>query len=296
MKRTKKENKLSVDCLLTADWHLRSSQPTCRTDDFWNAQWDVVRQVSKLQRRYNCPVLHAGDLFDHWKPSPRLLSQAIKFLPDQFYTVYGNHDVPQHSLDLIEKTGIYTLMIGGHINVLSGSHFDQIPSDPSMIFPSGDREVVVWHEYVYTGKAPFPGAEKEAKGNWALDKYDKFDLILTGDNHIPFVCRDEGRILVNAGSLTRQSAKQINYRPRVWLYNARKNKVKPHYLDVPKDVISREHIEEKEERDDRITAFVERLGTKWEGELDFEKNLKTFYQKNDINKEIKDITYSALEA
>jgi len=299
IRKNKSKSKLKVDAILTADWHIRESQPTCRTDDFEEAQWDMVMQVSTLQQKYNCPVLHAGDLFDHWKPSPGLISKCIEKLPDNFATVYGNHDLPQHSIELARKCGIYTLGTGHHINILEEGHEGQTPQNCNVTLPppNDDRKIYVWHKFVYIGKPPFPGAEQEAEGHWLLDTYPQFDLILTGDNHQSFVCKEEGRLLVNAGSLTRQNASQINYKPRVWLYNAKYNKVKPHYLKCPngEDVISVEHLEEKKERDERILAFVEKLDTEWEADLDFLENLKKFELQNKVDKKVMEIIYKTVE-
>jgi len=299
MKRTNKKKKsLSVDAILTADWHLRESTPTCRTDDFEEAQWAKVKQVSELQQKHGCPILHAGDLFDHWKPSPRLLSLASENMPDDFISVYGNHDLPQHSLDLVHKSGLYNLIINGKVERLeyAGERID-VGFDNSW-FHIKERSILLTHVYTYTGKVPFPGAESEPTGNWLLDEHPDFDLIVTGDNHIPFVCKEDERYLVNPGSLTRQKSDQIDHRPRVYLYNARKNKIKKHYLDVPdgEEVISRVHIEKKEERDERISAFVERLGTEWEADLDFEENLNRFIKENDISEETEEICFKALDA
>lgn len=304
--RTKQKKRLSVDAILTSDWHLREDTPTCRTDDFPEAQWNKVRQVRELQEKYDCPVLHAGDLFHHWKPSPALLTQCIRELPDQFYTVYGNHDLPQHSMDLAYKSGITTLAESGKIKVLDKGHWDQEPDvDNCFIFYRQEdkiqktgfnkRKAHIWHKMVWTKKPPYPGAEKELEGHVLLKKYPQFDLILTGDNHQQFVCEYKGRLLVNPGCLSRQTAAFADFRPAVWLYNAEKNKVKPHYLDIAQDVVSRVHIEKKAERDERISAFVERLDTDWEAGLDFEENLKRFGEENEIPKPVMEICYKAME-
>ena len=58
---------------------------------------------SDLQQKYDCPVYHAGDLFDYWKPSPALLAKTMEHLPKDFYTAYGNHDLPQHNIELAYK-------------------------------------------------------------------------------------------------------------------------------------------------------------------------------------------------
>jgi hypothetical protein len=42
--------------ILTADWHLRDTQPICRTDDFWESQWIKANYIMELQRKYGCPV------------------------------------------------------------------------------------------------------------------------------------------------------------------------------------------------------------------------------------------------
>jgi len=291
MKRTTNQR---VDAILTADWHLREDTPVCRTDDFPAAQWDMVRQVSALQQKYSCPVLHAGDLFHHWKPSPALLSKCIDHLPHLFYTVYGNHDLPQHSMDLKWKSGVHTLEVAEALYILPSGHWNDEPKEPN--FHVGDRRIYVWHIYTYTGKPPFPGAEENETGNVLLNKYTEFDLILTGDNHQSFVCKSaDGRLLVNPGSLTRQTADQFFHEPCVWLYNSDTNTVRAHYLKINKKAVSRVHLEKQKERDERIAAFVERLGQDWEGGLDFHANLKRFAQENKIPEPVMEIAYKTLD-
>ena len=114
MKRTLTKVK-PPSTILASDFHLREDHPVCRTDDFWQAQWKKVDFVSELQEKYDCPVLHAGDLFDFWKPSPYLLTETIKHLPNKFFTVYGQHDLPQHNLKLAYKCGINTLAEAGKL-------------------------------------------------------------------------------------------------------------------------------------------------------------------------------------
>jgi hypothetical protein len=75
--------------ILCSDMHLREDTPTCWIGDFQQEQWIAVQFINHLQKKYKCPVIHGGDLFHHWKPSPWLLRMAMKYLPDQFYTIYG---------------------------------------------------------------------------------------------------------------------------------------------------------------------------------------------------------------
>jgi len=293
MQRTNLMKEETPDAILTADWHLRETQPVCRLDDFWEAQWKAVGFVSTLQKKYDCDVWHGGDLFHHWKPSPNLLSVTIKNLPKKFRSIYGNHDLPQHSMELVEKSGMYNLYVAGVLAILKGGHCDTILEEVS--FEIKGRKVAVWHIMNYQGKEPWPGCTSP-KASTLLRKYPQFDLILTGDNHQSFVEEHEGKLLVNPGSLTRQSAKQIDFQPSIYLYYARTNTVKQVFIPIEGEVISREHIEEIEKRDARIDAFISTLDKDWKIGFDFKENLKVFEQTNTVKKSIMDIIYNAIES
>lgn len=295
-----------VSALLTGDWHLREDTPVCRTEEeFQKAQWKKVDFISDLQKQCNCPILHSGDLFNHWKPSPWLLSMTMKHLPDQFHTIYGNHDLPQHSLELANKCGINVLREAGKLIVLSsegsdpsnypffmeGSHWNQLPIKNC---PSGNRNLLVWHIATYQGKLPWPGCPAPL-GATLLRKYPQYDLICTGDVHKPFVEEYKGRLLVNVGSMMRTTADQINYKPCVWLWYAETNTVVPVYLPIETDVISRSHLQVQEERDNRIDSFISRLDTDWKASLSFEDNLAIFEKENFVRKSVMNIVYSSLE-
>lgn len=284
---------MKVDLILTADWHLREDTPVCRTDNFWNAQWQKVDQIHSLQEKYDCPVLHAGDLYHHWKPSPLLLSMTAIHLPDKFYTVVGNHDLPQHNLDLIEKTGVYNLVVGGELKWFQkAGNFGQAPGKAFVI---NDTRVAVWHQFVWDGKKlPWPGCD-EMTAEQVLKKYPQFDLIVTGDHHKPFIYEYKGRLLVNCGCLTRQTSDYANHKPCVWLWSEKTNTAKPYYLSIEDNVVTREHLEEKENREFRLNAFIERLSDNWEVGLTFEDNLTRFIDSNRLRKSVVDLIYKSLE-
>jgi DNA repair exonuclease SbcCD nuclease subunit len=294
MERTRNIKK--PDLILTADWHLREDTPVCWIGDFQMEQWASVAFVRILQKTYNCPVVHPGDLFHHWKPSPWLLSMALKLLPDQFYTIYGQHDLPQHNLDLQDKTGIFTLERAGKIKVLEECHYGQEPNKGSLFFPNlnPDRLMLAWHHLTYI-TPPFPGATG-GNARSILMKYPQFDLIVTGDNHQSFSTGSNiANILVNPGSLTRQTADQIDFQPRVALWYAEDNKIVWINIPIAKDVISREHIEKVEQRDARIDAFVSSFKEDYEVGLSFEQNLEEFFNKNNVRDSVKQIIYESIE-
>jgi len=292
MKRTSKLPD-RADAIFTADWHLRDSVPICRTDDFWEAQWTKVNFVTELQERYDCPVFHSGDLLHHWKASPYLLSTALEHLPKDFHTVYGNHDLPQHSIELTERSGVHTLEAGGGLTILHGVHAGQEPTKANGFDLCG-YETLVWHEGVWQGKCPWPGCEN-LTAEELLEKYDYFDLIVTGDFHKPCIARDKGRLRVNPGSLMRQAAEQIDFLPRVYLWSAKDNDVVPAFLPINLDAVSREHLDMVKERDERIEAFISRLDVDWSTELSFEGNLQKYMSSNTVDSRTKELIQKAVD-
>jgi len=293
MERTRNNKKPSL--ILTSDWHLREDTPVCWTGDFQKEQWEAVGFVRILQKTYNCAVFHAGDLFHHWKPSPWLLAQAIDLLPKNFYTVYGQHDLPQHNWELRGKSGINCLKIAGALTVLDECHYGQEPNKGSLIIPNGnpDRSILVWHHMTYI-IPPFPGATG-GQADRLLVKYSQFDLMVTGDNHRSFWTNYGKQLLVNPGSLTRQTADQMDFQPRVALWYADTNTIEWVNIPIGQGMITREHIERTEKRDERIEAFISRLDKEWEVGLSFEQNLEEFFNKNDIREPVKQIIYKAIE-
>jgi len=295
--RTKPTDKYIPDAILCSDIHLReqTDNPVCRTDDWWAAQWKKIDFISDLQKQYDCPVIHGGDLFDHWKPSPHLLSMTIEHLPANFWTIYGQHDLPQHNLELSYKSGINTLVAAGKIHAMEATHFGQYPSEtPKKMTIAGFKfPILVWHTFNFQGKIPWPGCEA-IPASKLLKKYPEYDLIVTGDNHQSFVEEYEGRLCVNPGSMMRMTADQADFKPSVYLWYAETNTVKRVYFPIEPDVISREHIDRKRERDDRLDAFVGRLNTEWEAEVSFEENVTRMIKENKVSEAIEKIVEKAV--
>lgn len=296
--------------ILTSDWHLREDTPIARTDDFWKAQWEKVQYIKDLQRRWEkesewgCPVVHAGDLFHHWKPSPYLLSKTMEHLPRTFYTIYGQHDLPQHNMELSHKSGINTLQEAGVLDVLDHYHFGQdLVEMCSLSFDDGCQTpmvlLYVWHNFVWDGKKlPWPGCN-ELTAEQVLDKVKGSviipQLVVTGDHHKSFTYQRDNQLLVNPGCLTRQTADYKEHRPRVYLYYLEGHVVVPEFLPAEVGVVSRQHIQQREQHDKRMQAFISRLNDDFDTSLSFEQNLERFFSENNIRKPIKDIIYKSLE-
>lgn len=274
--------------ILTADWHLRDIQPSCRTDDFWKAQWEKVEYICGLGIKHNCPIIHAGDLLHTWKASPYLISTAIQKLHGTIVTVYGNHDMPQHNIELVHKSGVYTLQQAGKIEILSEGHFG---SEPATYIPN-KIPIQILHKFVYDGKLHWASPQDEAR--IVLRTYGKEALLLTGDNHQTFTVKRKGKLLVNPGSITRQSAAQADHIPCVFLWYEDTNEVEKVILPFNNDVISREHLEDKEAKDERIEAFISKLKGEWDVSVSFEQNMEQFFSANKVRKSVVDLVWKAM--
>jgi DNA repair exonuclease SbcCD nuclease subunit len=302
-------NKKGILAILAADIHLRDDQPECRTDDFIEAQTKKLRWLSKLQQRYACPVLIAGDLFNKWKPSPWLLAYALRELPDRIIAIPGQHDLPAHSLDQIDKSGIEVLAEAGKIELLepSRSLYNKTEIFGIVGFPwgveledtkrTGKFKIALVHKLIYKAKElPFPGADSVGSSVRGIAKaLSGYDVIVTGDNH-QTICEKVGDSwVVNAGSFMRTTAAQIKHEPSVFLLY---DDYTVGQLRIPcsKGVITRDHIDRVTDKESRMTALAERLNMRIELGLSFEDNLQRYISKHKIPKGVQSIIWEVVNA
>jgi len=321
MKRTKIKTAdpfTKADAILVSDLHLTESTPVSRTDDYLAAQRGKLQFLQYLSDQNECPVLCAGDVFDHWKASPWLCSEAFLYLPHSFIGIPGQHDLPMHSLEHYSKSALSLVEIAAKesktraFQILKGStifnklHITGVPfgelkkfiSERSFVQGQGQshgKKILMLHELIWQRKRP-----AWDEGSWTdqeiLESFNGyFDLILTGDNHIGFITRRKDLILVNPGSMMRKTADQEDYKPRCYLYYAKENEIRPAFFPIEDGVHNREHIDRKREREDRVAAYIERMNTTWEIGLSFEKNLEVFFSENKVPRKIVELIWHYFE-
>ncbi len=273
------------DALIVGDIHYRDSQPKCRLDDFWETQKRKALWLRELWEECGRPlVLQPGDVFHHWKSSPQVIRAVLEYLPPMV-CVAGNHDLPNHSLELYEKSALAVVeraqLFEDVASVLHkglryragkfsihGFAWGEKFADWAM----DDITVLLSHITILDGPAMFDGEQASE----FLERMTGYGLIVTGDNHKQiWITSKDGRQLVNPGCFTRQSVTEADYQPQVFLWYAEGNLLKP--VPVPiqpaSEVITREHISTKEQRDERITAFVESLAGEVELGINYWENV-----------------------
>ncbi len=305
--------------ILTADWHIRATVPICRTDDFMAAMWKKVGFILDLSDKYRIPILIAGDV--------GLKSQWPNWLLEEFigrikakkgkagvYAIPGQHDLPDHNIDLWRASAIGVLHESETVMFLGvdGQKFIHL-DEPGLwsVFPFpysievsdiknplGEdylRPLIAISHTLVTERAPESFLVDKAQSAMnLLERFPKYDLILVGDNHKPFVQEHEGRLLVNPGSLMRTTADQVDHKPRVYLWYREDNRVEPVYLPIEENVIDRTHIDLAEQKDQRIEAYVSRLSEEVEIGLSFEGNLEAYFKSNRVRKPVQDKVWEAI--
>lgn len=299
------------DAILCADLHLREDQPLCRTDNFWETQKEKLIQLQNIQNNYDpippVPVLCAGDIFHRWKASPRLLSMALEYLPDNMITIPGNHDLPAHNLNKLEWSALTTLEKAEKtfltIKTITFPFYKKDGVFKVFSFPYGTSlkhaskgrysKIALIHKFAYKGRKPFPGATGGVVS--IMKKLKGYDLIVCGDNHQPFTHEENETLFVNPGSISRQTSDQMKHRPRVYLWYSNSRSVLPVYLDIDQSVVTQSHNKTVKEYNNRINLFISKLDSKVNVELDFVPSLKEYMNSNEISQPVYDKVMEAVD-
>ncbi len=308
MKRKKGKK---ADAIFISDLHLTDTSPTSRIDNYIDAQKNKLLFLKELSYQNNrCPTICAGDIFHKWKASPWLCSFAMEHLPTPFITIPGNHDLPNHSLEMYDKSALHLLGEWGkdifvltnnqpvtYKNMLvTGVPFGTLPAFMKQYEEEREEErtkkkILLIHELIFPESLPSWTSGNALTAADVLNAFeDFFDIIITGDNHTSFVKKTKKSILVNPGSIMRITADKANYEPVCFLYYAAENEIKQMPLPIQKNVHSREHIDKKKEKDARIIAYIEQLKDteNWETGMSFQQNLKLFFAQNKTPKKVRE--------
>lgn len=303
--------KEDVLAILLADIHLSLNPPVWRSNepDWLNTQRQKLYEIQELQIEYNkCPILCAGDVFNWWDSKAELINFAMTYLPDDMYCIPGQHDLPRHRLEDINKSAFQTLAnltihrlqpnIGWLTNdmVVWGFPYG-VPIEPvdEKYKRKGIIQVALVHEYAWIKGHSYPNAShgnmigrKPAKSKNV--KWYGYDVIVYGDNHSGFLTKYGATTIFNCGTLMRRASDEENYRPQVGLL-LKDGSVVPHYLDISRD----KHLTKAEEKiktkELDIKAFFSELEKLGDSILDFKKAL--LRATND--KQVKEILIEAME-
>lgn len=223
--------------VLVSDLHLRMTTPKARAEpDWFEVQARELGRMSEVCNKHNIPLVVAGDVFDSgWQSSgcpPELINFAIaqfKRFKGGVLAVPGQHDLPHHRIEDIERSAYWTLVEAGVMTDLSpdtGGAWEDcdhkvvyhgfpwgVPAKPRTLSwehtHPGFTHVAVVHEYCWRdSKNRHPDAANTHSCVTMRKKTAGFDVVLCGDNHQHWI--DGGKkgvpTILNNGGWIRRNA------------------------------------------------------------------------------------------
>lgn len=277
--------------ILTSDWHLWPNAPSYRREeeDWFSVYRRVFERMSFFQKRFDIPVLVAGDIFDSYNANPETINFLIENLPDRCYAIPGQHDLQNHVLENIRKTAFWTVVKSGKMTLLDETalgfqrHAFQMGRNLRVwgygwecstndLFPEKQENTIniaVCHRYICSSKEDSYQGCSEDKFVSKLEKeFWFFDLCVFGDNHIPF---KSGKF-INCGTLLCRKRDEDPLKAGFWLLM--EDLSVKRVLTVWKDDKYTEDESVKIQKKNFYSEFLDSLKTENLEKFDFEWEIK----------------------
>lgn len=287
--------------LITGDLHLTNRRPENRIDDYENTVLNKFSSILDAAEKENCNcILQPGDFSD----SPNLsydffvkVLSPLKKISCPVFTCWGQHDMRYRTKENTFMSAIIEacpfVRIPGnseHLSFLeadiySSSFGEEIPtiSDPSRFSILITHRMII-DQKLWEGQTDFQYANSFLRTN-------KFDLIVSGDNHKTFYYKIGDRHLFNLGSMLRSTVGQIDHKPVYVIFDTDTKQFSwvPIQIEDSKKVFSIEKIERDREVNRELANFISSLSEQKEIGLSFMDNLNEYIKNNSISQEVMDV-------
>jgi len=260
----------------------------------------------------------AGDFFHKAKPPLKLIKWVVDKLIDFDVVpiiIPGQHDLPYHSIEYLNESGIGLLAAIGLVDVVTswdgpykigktviiGHHFGDSPDSSEHFcetykndFDRDDVLMLVWHHLVIKkGEELWPGQKAVVAGK-LLREHPEFKFIITGDNHRTFIeSFYKHRKLINCGSMMRMTIDQKDHTPSVFGIVDNEHIVE-YKLPIESDVFDLDFGVKHVQLDERIHSFISHLMADYEVSISYEKNLEQLFSTKKISPAVKEIIRGCL--
>lgn len=289
---------MSVEVIAVAvsDLHLDHKPPSARLEK--GSGWYKVmsRQLEELKTlciKYDCPLIVAGDVFnDGWRTTrtpPELVNFAIEHFSHfkQVFAVPGQHDLPYHRYEDLEKSAYYTLVKAGVITDLKPNNPVKYVTKEKYRFnlygyPWGSKylpekldgdvlKVAVVHRYCWADGHSHPGASEKDHVCEVPRQFPGFNVVIFGDNHRGFskstriVDQKTVTLVVNCGTFFRRTSAEKDYQPRAYLI-CKDGTVSyyDYYTTVQDKWVSYQGLVESRSAVDKFAASLDDIKVAWE--------------------------------
>ena len=283
---------MSDKIILAADLHLTAETPICRTDDYVETQFRKLNFLIETANELCADIYIAGDIFDRSR-EPRWFEITVINIFEELrknlgiITIPGNHDLPNHNIGKL-----YDSSLGILLHAIKNFIIYETPLETIAEINSSEGMI---HQMIHKDKRIHENV-KSKKAIKLLKECSKLDLITTGDNHKTFTEEYEGRLLVNPGSMMRKTADQFDHKPCFFIYDRKTKKLEQVFFPIEsaKKVMTREHLEKQEAKDQRFENFIKHVRDGYEITFSLDKNFENYFKKNKTRKSVKEIIMEEL--
>ncbi|MTI95209.1 MAG: DNA repair exonuclease [Firmicutes bacterium] len=280
--------------IIVGDIHWRGTNPRARTDHYVGALTLKLLEIEELSREHNAPVIQTGDIFNSPNTAWWVVGELIRILNyfnNPIITIPGNHDIFGSNLASVARTPYGLMQMIGEINdaCRDGFVWQSCPGPPPWVritghgytaetdTPAGANQFMApelpAHRDQPTAKIHIvhanlmhssPGHDMR---HTLIDQVEtNADVVISGHYHPGFGVhrREDGVLFVNPGALARTaaSASDLTREVQVALLTVDKDgrcdaELVPLLSARPgHEVLSREHLDAAEEREERIADFL----------------------------------------
>lgn len=298
--------------VLVSDLHLSHQKPSIRTDDWYEVQAGYLKQLADFQTTWDVPIICAGDVLDRWSQPPEFINWAIDHLPEM-WTVFGQHDLPNHQESEIHRSAFWTLKEFGKLKLLNefAQSFYLSPFQihgylhvygygwGKPILPPLEKQegivsidLAVCHRYVWSNPGnSFPDAPESGRVEKINKEFRTYDAVLFGDNHRTVSWIDnQHQHRLNPGTFLRRKSDEIDHKPCVGLLKA-DGSIEKKYLDVSGDKFADRPAGEERNLD----GLVEELNKLGDSGLDFESAVLRAMEREKIPERVRKTILEAME-
>jgi len=298
-----------VIALFVSDIHLSHTPPIARSaePDWYAAMERDLRQLYEMSKKYGgCPIICAGDIFDRYNPPPELINFAIRFLPKMF-AVPGQHDMPYHKYDDLDKSAYQVLVNAGVIEDLK---YDKTVWHKKLVlygvpygfdipmfekFPGNRVNVLVCHKYIWDSEEhAYLGVGRDSKWTRWKKVLKGYDVAVFGDNHCAFVTGVPGLNVVNCGCLIRRKFDEKRYSPSV-VELRDDGTVCRRLLDVSEDKWMEDATVESNFCREELDGAIEALGGLSSSSLDYRDAVNRVLESGVVSDRAKEILLEELD-
>lgn len=288
--------------IVTADWHLRATMPRCRRDENWNeTQKKCLRQVLNISETKKCPIFVVGDLFHSLSDTSFECIQMIQNIAKEsnygIYILAGNHDLPYHSTENIDRSAVGILMkSSGIYSILN--YFEDTDEDVSACNfdeETENAEIIFKHVLCFPDVKSLPPNVDAITAKELLSEYNKSKWIFTGDYHHSFHYENKGRHVVNPGCLIRQVSDMKDYQCSVFYVDTDNEIVERIPIIDKEEFVDDSYIIQEKEKEERIEQFANKLKETKNVSLDFIENIEQAVLQNNLSDELKETINELLE-